>query len=87
MQNLGNNLRFTISVQVTIVAFIIVVFGGKVISSIVASSWMGRACTLVMAGCAVATIAAGVTGAKLYRVARAGLTEHAALAVLRRVVR
>ena len=83
MQNLGNNLRFTISVQVTVVAFIIVVFGGKVISSIVASSWMGRARTFVVAGCAAATVAARVTGTKFYRVARAGLTEHAALAVLR----
>ena len=83
MQNLGNNLRFTISVQVTIVAFIVVVLGGKVISSIVASSWMGRACTLIVARCAAATVAARVTGTKLYRVARAGLTEHAALTVLR----
>ena len=81
------NLRFTISVQVMIIAFVIVVFGGKVISSIVASSWMGRARTFVMAGCAAVAVAARVTGAELYWVARTGLTEHAALAVLRRMVR
>ena len=83
MQNLGNNLRFTISIQITIVEFIIVVFGGIVVASIVTSSWMLWACALVVAGHVTATITACVAGTKFYRVARAGLTEQAVLSVLR----
>ena len=79
MQNLGNNLRFTISIQVTIVEVIVVVFRGIVVVSIIASSWMERARTFVVAGCIAAAVMAHVTGTKLYRVARAGLTEHGAM--------
>ena len=87
MQNLGNNLRFTISVQVTIVKFIIVVFGGKIIRPVVAVSRVNQTSFLVVAGGRAATVAALIARAELYWVPGVCAAKHTALAVLFGMIR
>jgi len=77
-----NNLRFTISVQVTIITNIVVMLGGIVVSSVVAVLRVGRASFLIVAGGVAAAVSALVARAELHWVPRVCSAEHAALAVL-----
>jgi len=80
MQNLGNDLRFTISVQVGVVV-IVVMFRGIVVSSIIASSQMGRACSFVVTRGEAKAVVTTIAWAKFYWVSRRHLAEHAIVLV------
>jgi len=82
MQNLGNNLRFTISVQITIVADIVIVLGGIVVSSVVAISRVGWASSLIVAGGRPTAVGAVPAGAELYWVPGTCAAKRTALVVL-----